>query len=136
MKAALWATVMFSFLPLHVYYSGEGRNYSLFAFLSLLSFYLLGRAVSKDRFRDWCFLALGLTLALYANYFGLVLVLTQAVLVARGVFLEKKSCSKVTVAHFALAASAAVAAFVPWFLLTFRMTQSIHVGLLEWGLPL
>jgi hypothetical protein len=68
------AALMGAFSPFLMYYSQEARVYSLWLFLSLLSVYLLLRALRRpDQVRGWILYGLSTVAALYAHYFSVFL---------------------------------------------------------------
>jgi len=69
------ASLLGCFSPFLVYYSQEARVYALWLFLSLLSVYLLLRALrSPERLRWWLAYGVATTLAIYSHYFSVFLV--------------------------------------------------------------
>ena len=69
------ASLLGCFSPFLVYYSQEARVYALWLFLSLLSVYLLLRALrSPECLRWWLAYAAATTLAIYSHYFSVFLV--------------------------------------------------------------
>lgn len=65
--------------PLHVRYSQDARFYSLLAFLSLLSWYFLHRAISDNRRAWWIGFVTCTVLNAYNHLFGLLVWLSQIV---------------------------------------------------------
>ncbi|MBU3957270.1 glycosyltransferase, partial [Patescibacteria group bacterium] len=92
----LLAAIFMATAPFHIYYSQEARNYALTTFLAALSMYYFIRVVSEQ----WLVVSkkqnqppttshqpligylLSTTLLLYTNYFGLFILLAQALVVA------------------------------------------------------
>lgn len=68
--------------PFHIYYSQEARNYALATFLAALSMYYFIRVISEQwlvvRKKLAISYLLSTTLLLYTNYFGLFILLAQA----------------------------------------------------------
>lgn len=78
------ASLLGCFSPFLVYYSQEARVYALWLFLSLLSVYLLLRALrSPERLRWWLTYAAATTLALYTHYFSVFLLPWGAIALLR-----------------------------------------------------
>lgn len=136
-RVALWALVCFAVYPLHYHYSREGRNYSLFLFLTLCCFYLLLGALDRGGKRRWAAFGAATALNLYTNYLaGLVLLAQLLFLVAlrirpvaaswrggppqRGVWMG-----------FAAAGTASVLAFFPWLVFTHEAARGDVSGALS-----
>jgi uncharacterized membrane protein len=103
--------------PFHILYSQQVREYVLFADVTLLSAWLLLRALERPTWLRFAAYAAGVTLALYSNVeFGLV-VLAQALYVLA---LMRREGSKVAAARFGLAIVAALAVYAPWAWLIVR----------------
>ena len=129
-QVALLGMLLFALYPLHHQYSQEGRNYSLFCFLSLSCYYLLCRALGSRRAGWWILYTLAATLLLYTNYFGGVLLISQAVFlislksetVRRSLKFPLHRSWMPTFLLFLLSAGAAALAFLPWLLATLHRT--------------
>lgn len=67
-KAALLAALFMAIAPLHVYYSGEARMYSLATFAATLSFYFFWKVIKKGNRVDLVGLGVSNTLVLYSDY--------------------------------------------------------------------
>jgi Dolichyl-phosphate-mannose-protein mannosyltransferase len=78
-RVAIYSTVLLTFYPLHYHYSQEGRPYALLVFLSLVSYDLLFRILSRNdgRFPAWALLCCVLTLLLYASFLGILVLSSQ-----------------------------------------------------------
>jgi 4-amino-4-deoxy-L-arabinose transferase-like glycosyltransferase len=72
------AMILILLSPLHVYYSQEARMYEWIAFLSLLGFYALLRAMKPDR-KWWIVVSVANTLMLYSHYMSIPLLIAQNV---------------------------------------------------------
>ena len=129
-QVALLGTLLFALYPLHHQYSQEGRNYSLFCFLSLSCYYLLCRALGSRRAGWWILYTLAATLLLYTNYFGGVLLISQAAFlislksetVRRSLKFPLHRSWMPTFLLFLLCAGAAAFSFLPWLLATLHRT--------------
>jgi uncharacterized membrane protein len=111
-----WAfTVIVAISPLHILFSQEARQYSVWTLLILLSSGLLCRACRQARWAPWGWYSLTVGLGLYTHLlFGLVVV-------AHGVYVlaaMKGDAWRVTwtsgVSRFLGAIALAVASFTPW----------------------
>ncbi len=113
-KVGLLSALLAAVHPFQVWYSQEGRMYSLAAFLSALSMYLLAGALQTPLKRSrWALFAIcGLTL-LYTQYYG-ALLLTALVIYA-GLHILKMTAHKKTAA---ISMSSVVVfwtiGFLPW----------------------
>lgn len=76
-KLSITAVLLMATAPFHIYYSQEARNYALTTLLASLSMYYF----IKDRQRKVSLVyLLSTTLLLYTNYFGLFILLAQALI--------------------------------------------------------
>lgn len=78
-QTGIFASLIFTFSTLHIYYSHEARTYSLFSLLATFSlfFYLeiLKNPVNK---KNYYFLFLSNLILIYSHYFGFFIVFTEA----------------------------------------------------------
>ncbi|MBI4446109.1 MAG: glycosyltransferase family 39 protein [Acidobacteria bacterium] len=130
-NVALLSAALLAVYPLHVYYSQEGRNYSLFVFLSLCSSYLLVQAMVAPDPRRWLWFSLVTVLSLYTNYFAILLLVSQALFVLFcygkrvGNSVETPAIKlRHTGLGFAASALLAFALFLPWMLSTYQNAQA------------
>ncbi len=129
-QVALLGMLLFALYPLHHQYSQEGGNYSLFCFLSLSCYYLLCRALGSRRAGWWILYTLAATLLLYTNYFGGVLLISQAAFlislksetVRRSLKFPLHRSWMPSFLLFLLCAGAAALSFLPWLLATLHRT--------------
>lgn len=81
-RAGLAAAALLTLMPLHLYYSREGRMYALLALVLLAWALSLIRAHERDRWADWgVYTALGAA-ALYTHYYAGFTVLSVAAVTA------------------------------------------------------
>jgi mannosyltransferase len=74
-RTGIIAAVLGAFSPFLVYYSQETRAYALWLFLTLLSAYLLLRAIRRpEQMRGWVQYGIVAVLALYTHYFSLFVI--------------------------------------------------------------
>jgi uncharacterized membrane protein len=71
--AGFAAALLLAVNAYHVRYSQEARSYSLLVFLVTLASYFLVRAVEAGRSRDWKAYVAASTMAVYAHFFGVLL---------------------------------------------------------------
>ena len=83
-RAAVVTAALVACNPLLVWYSEEARSYSLVALLSAVALLFFLRALRRRRPRDYAGWALASSLALATHYFAVLLVLPQAIALARG----------------------------------------------------
>jgi hypothetical protein len=83
-RAAAVTAALVACNPLLVWYSEEARSYSLVALLSAVALLFFLRALRRRRPRDYAGWALASSLALATHYFAVLLVLPQAIALARG----------------------------------------------------
>ena len=128
----LFSMFLLAVYPLHVFYSQEGRNYSLFFLLTLSSFYLLIKALRSQPTGWWILFSLTTFFMLYTNYLGLVVVVTQGAFVlipylfagftSFPAFAPRADVRRVM--FFFLSTSLAIALLAPWVLWTHQSAQS------------
>ncbi len=76
-KVALFASFVFAFSPLHIWYSQEGRMYAQLVFLVLLNHVLLLKALEQSKVSWWSLYALTLVLGFSTQVFMMFVVLSQ-----------------------------------------------------------
>jgi uncharacterized membrane protein len=103
--------------PFHILYSQQVREYVLFTDVTLLSVWLLLRALERPTWSRFALYAAGLTLGLYSDVeFGLI-VLAETLYVFA---LRWREGPKIAATSFALSAGAALALYAPWAWLIVR----------------
>ena len=131
--AARWggllSTFLLAFYPLHIFYSQEGRNYSLFFFCTLLSFALLVEALQRRSPLCWILHSAAVLCMLYSNYLGVLALAAQGAFVllhplirTRGQMGGEKPLRSLWTG-FALSASTAFLLFLPWLLQTYSRAR-------------
>lgn len=103
-KAGLIAALLLSLGPLHVYYSGEARMYSLAAFSVSLSFYFFIMLLKSKKY--FYYYVLSVLLVLYSDYLPYLAFFSQGVYL---VLFEREQVKKFFVAY-----GVALLAFIPW----------------------
>jgi 4-amino-4-deoxy-L-arabinose transferase-like glycosyltransferase len=66
--------------PLHVWYSQEGRAYTLYFLVAVVALWLFFRAIETARQSDWMMYGLACAAGMYVHYYFFVLVLANAVI--------------------------------------------------------
>jgi hypothetical protein len=144
-RAAVMSTILISAYPLHQFYSQEGRNYSLFFLLTVCSYWALFKALEASTRSGWALYALINTALLYTNYFGVLVLLCQAlVVVGFQIPLIRASAQKIRIStslsgtsNFLTSVAFSLACFAPWVLWTYQATKPNALNLLtESDLPL
>jgi uncharacterized membrane protein len=137
------SALLLAVFPLHVYYSREAANYSLFFLLTLLSFGFFWKALTKEQVR-WSVLFGLISLAnLYTNYFALTLLISQ---LALAVFSFVDPCDAFENAGvkpalrklrcILVSGLIAFSLFLPWALWTSESTSASYPSVFsESGLP-
>ncbi|UCF38042.1 MAG: glycosyltransferase family 39 protein [Acidobacteriota bacterium] len=136
--------LLLAVFPLHVFYSREGANYSLFFLLTLLSFGIFWQARTESRIRDWSWLFLIHAANLYTNYFAVTVLFAQGVIVLSDLFRGGRGKQDGdlptrwrTVGGFAGSAIGALLLFLPWALWTRESTTADYPSpFSDAGLPL
>ena len=123
-RAGLAAALMLSVSAYHIEYSQEGRMYSLFIFLAILSFLFLARLVKTPGLKNTVLYTVVTVLLLYGHYFSLLLVLSQGVFIVFcfSGFRDKNKTLK-ALAGAALAGGLLYLPWIPVLLRQFRLTE-------------
>jgi uncharacterized membrane protein len=136
--------VLTAVFPLHIFYSREAANYSLFFLLTLLSFGVLWKALNS-RNPSWTIAFSIVSLAnLYTNYFALTVLACQVVLVGFSFlapdFPSRESSARPNRSNLKgllFSALVALSLFLPWALWTSKSTSATYPSVFsELGLPL
>lgn len=89
-KEGMIAAILFTFAPLHIYYSQEARMYSLAAFAVTLSYYFLIKFINKQKYAGVGYV-FSIVLVFYSDYMAVFVLVAQALLI---VFFYKENISK------------------------------------------
>ncbi|HSR66716.1 MAG TPA: hypothetical protein VLU25_02150 [Acidobacteriota bacterium] len=121
------ALFLLAFFPLHVFYSGEGRPYSLFFLLTVTSFWLLLRALrlhsaAGEGRLAWAAYAGALAAALYTSYQGAVVTALQAGW-AGFLWLRPRFEGKTAARAAWISQATALLLFSPWLFWTYSRTR-------------
>jgi uncharacterized membrane protein len=76
-RTALIASAIFAVSPIMIYYSQESRLYSLFVFLSLLSFYFYLKWINEQSNKNLLWYILSTSLLIYTHLFFVLVLLVQ-----------------------------------------------------------
>jgi uncharacterized membrane protein len=117
-RIAKWAALMLAISPLQLLIAREARMYSLWELTTLLSSWLLLRALRRDRWGDWGWFAIALTMLFYSHFLALMIGLGYVAYVMVIHFRDRQILQR-----FGLAAVASGLSFAPWF--WFFLTRSI-----------
>ncbi len=119
-RTALIATTLFVFSPMAIYYSQEARMYSLFLFLSILSYKLTVDVVKNNKFKTSLILGTVNGLLLLTHYFGIFIIITEAIILSLMFFYSKNK--KRTAELISVNVMLSFLIFLPWLPL-FILTQ-------------
>jgi 4-amino-4-deoxy-L-arabinose transferase-like glycosyltransferase len=122
-KAGLFAAVLLTFSPYHVYYSREARSYALLFLLCIVSLDLLtdlARAPNRWKWVGFAAVSAGILLTHYMGAFFLASEAGVALLLRR----ERPGYLK----EFALAAAGAMVFFLPWFPAFYLHVTAVNSG--------
>ena len=72
-QTGLWASALLAVSPLHIWHSQDARPYTIAVLLVLSAFYSFCRAQKDNSYKFWGLFVLLMTLALYTNYFSILL---------------------------------------------------------------
>lgn len=106
-KVGVFASLLIGLSPFHLWYAQEARDYSMVLVLGTASSYFLVKAIKDDKNFIRIFFLLTAAGGLYANYFYMVLFLTQIIIL---VFLRR---SKISFKELLFFLSPAII-FLPW----------------------
>ncbi len=122
----LLSMFLLAFYPLHIFYSQEGRNYSLFYLCTLLSFALLVEAMQRRSPLWWTLHSAAALSMLYSNYLGILALASQGVFVVAYPWLGRMDGQKPLRGlwtGFGLSALTSFLLFLPWLLQTYSQAQ-------------
>ena len=79
-RIALLSAALYAVYPLHHHYSQEGRPYSLFVLLTVLSYLTFCKVLARGSGGGWILYGATNTLLLYSQYFGVFVLASQLVI--------------------------------------------------------
>src|SRR3989344_3225682 len=121
-KFALWSLVLVLVSPIFFTYAFEARNYTMFTFAAIGSFYFLLNLIQNFNFKNAFFFIILSTLGIYTHYFMFF------ALAAQGIYLiifERKILLKMIALYIAIAIS-----YLPW--IPFLSSQITSVNQSYW----
>jgi mannosyltransferase len=122
-KAALLASLLFSFSSYLFFYAQETRVYSLFLFLSLVSIYSYFQIYKNKSWKYKLIFVLSTSLLLYAHYFGFFVLFVQGLMLLINPVFRKK------IVGFLLLYSLVFLLYLPQiYLLYLRFSESVSNG--------
>ncbi len=80
-KVALWAALLLTISPLHIWYSQEARAYTQSIFLVILAIYFFVRCIREDRLILWIALLFTQAAGIYTNYLFPLVLIPQGIIV-------------------------------------------------------
>jgi len=123
-KNASIAATLFIFSPMAIYYSQEARIYSLFLFLSLISYLLTLRFIEKNNFKTSLFLGAVNGLLILTHYFGIFVIGLETIILVLLILFgaDKKRRTELMVVNLVIS----FFMFLPW--LPSLLVQINHMG--------
>ena len=134
-KEGLISALLLSISPMHIWYSQEARMYSLFTFLSLLSFFFFYRAIKDNDKIMWIGFTLSTFLCVYTHYFAFFVVLVQALflLSVRIMHIYERNLSdnidRTIFSGFIFSIIIVFLLFIPWLNVFLDVSEGLHRGL-------
>jgi uncharacterized membrane protein len=77
----LWTALLLAILPLHIWYSQEGRVYAMYLLLATAALWALFQALDRNSRRDWIVFTVTAVAGMYVHYYFIVVLLAGALLV-------------------------------------------------------
>ncbi|MFH1590251.1 MAG: glycosyltransferase family 39 protein [archaeon] len=118
-RIAIITSLLFAFSPIMIYYSQEARLYSLFVFLSLLSFYFYIKFIENMNNKNLLFYGLSTLLLIYTHLFAFLVLLVQNVYILYKFKFQFKKLIKWFAGQFIL-----FLLFLPWISNLFKQVSS------------
>lgn len=118
--AAIFAT----FSPFLIIYSQEAKSYSLFAFLSVLSFYVFFQAAEKKNFFWWSLYTVCSILLLYTHIYATFVIFAQVASLMARIFMRRNSFKDGVSVIFCLIII--FLAFTPWLVYLKQSIQTVQ----------
>jgi len=112
-KTGLFAAGLTSINYFHIYYSQELRFYSMAFLLSALSFFFMVRIINRNRGLDYVLYTFSTSALLYTHYYGVIIFVTQIVILGVVSLLPKKREPSFYYRSLAAGGVAALS-FIPW----------------------
>jgi mannosyltransferase len=138
----LISAFLLSISPMHIWYSQEVRVYSLFMFLTILSFLFFYQITKKDNIWYWIPLTITNLALIYTHYFGFFVILIQGIYLLLRFFRNRNTATKrislqnknlKTLLIYIISFQIALLFFIPW-LDIFRFQTSDFRKPLDYGL--
>lgn len=112
-EAGLCAALLLAINEYHIYYSQEARPYTLFFLFTIIGFYRLSLFIKAPSLKNGLWYGLATGLLLNTNFFGFVIVGSQALLLLAVLFFSKKEERLRTLWRSCLAGIIAIIMFLP-----------------------
>lgn len=123
-ESGLPAAALLAFSPMAISYSQEARMYSLFLFLSLVSYLLARRFIERNDPASGAWLGIANGLLLLTHYFGVFVIAGEGMILLWG--MRSKEGRKRRAALMAVAMLIPLAMFLPW--LPYFIAQLEYTG--------
>ena len=137
-KTAIYALLLMSISPLHVYFSQEARYYSLLIFATLLCVFSFCKFLEKPNLKYSIILFGSLAMGLYSHYYILLLIFIFGLWLLYKTFIDKTFKIHVLI-KFVITSALSTLLFMPWFFFKaakeyaygtrFTYTESLNVAL-------
>lgn len=132
-RVANLATLLYAVFPLHVWYSQEGRPYSLFDLMTLCSYTAFYELLVKRRARNWLYFAAISVVMVYTDYYGAIVLLCQGVFLCllwseriRNSLAEMPSVGFRFLVRFVGLVAICFGLLLPWLLFAFSTVYDFH----------
>jgi hypothetical protein len=122
-NAGLIAALLIAINDFHIYHSQEARPYTLFFLFAVLSFYRLSIFVKDSTYRNAIIYGLITTVALNVNFFALIMLFSQAVILLFCLILTEKEKRALFLKQSLLAGAIAILLFVPNYEILFKLLK-------------
>ena len=80
-SVGVWTALFLAVSPLHVWYSQDGRMYTLYVLLAAITLWALVRAMEGDSPRDWILFTAAAAAGMYVHYYFAIVVLVAAIII-------------------------------------------------------
>ncbi len=126
-KTGMWVALLLAFSPFHLRYSQEARHYALLMCFALTSYLMLYLAMRQLQWRWWFAYAGAIVLALYTHYGGLIVLLTEGIIILVVALSTIKTTGRVILLRAIATGGIIGLAYLPW-LPRFMRAMSVNTG--------
>ena len=118
---------LISISPVHIRYAQEARQYSLWAFLTLLSSLFLLRAIKRNNALNWTLYTISIFLNLYCHLLSVFVYLGHGIFI----FFSKYPFKHKIISNYLIACFSGFVFFIPW-LKVLNENKSYAKNLISW----